>query len=119
MNSFHCASCGEERFRSIVVSEELLLPAIRQYKHNTGEDGFIFGYDKEETQKVVHELLQARFWRPIDEKARSLNVDVFAEGKRMVNCFYQDGNWHNHVGRVIYPTHYMEVPDNPTQVDKS
>jgi hypothetical protein len=30
--------------------------AIRQYKHNDGSDGFIFGYDKIETEKLVNEL---------------------------------------------------------------
>jgi hypothetical protein len=35
---------------------KLLMAAIRQYKHNTGEDGFVIGYDLEETDKVVRDL---------------------------------------------------------------
>ncbi len=35
---------------------ELLIPALRQYKHNTGEDGFVVGYDKKETNQIVSDL---------------------------------------------------------------
>lgn len=33
-----------------------LIPAIRQYKHNDGSDGFVFAYDRDETEKLVTEL---------------------------------------------------------------
>jgi NAD kinase len=33
-----------------------LIPAIRQYKHNDGSDGFVIAYDKDETEKLVAEL---------------------------------------------------------------
>lgn len=33
-----------------------LTPAIRQYKHNDGSDGFVIAYDKTETEKLVTEL---------------------------------------------------------------
>jgi len=33
-----------------------LIPAIRQYKHNDGSDGFVIAYDKIETERVVLEL---------------------------------------------------------------
>ena len=36
---------------------EILLTALRQYQHNDCS-GFIFGYDKEETDKIVAELLK-------------------------------------------------------------
>lgn len=32
-----------------------LTPALRQYRHNTGDD-FVFGYDVEETNAIVNEL---------------------------------------------------------------
>lgn len=35
--------------------KELML-AIRQYKHNDGSEGFVVGYDKDETEKLVAEL---------------------------------------------------------------
>jgi hypothetical protein len=35
---------------------EILIPAIRQYKHNTGGDGFVVGYDKEGVNKIVIDL---------------------------------------------------------------
>ena len=33
-----------------------LIPAIRQYKHNDGSEGFVIAYDKEETEKVFTRL---------------------------------------------------------------
>ena len=36
-----------------------LLTALRQYRHNHG-DGFVFGYDKEETDRVVAGLMGDR-----------------------------------------------------------
>ena len=36
-----------------------LLPALRQYRHNHG-DGFVFGYDKEETDRIVSGLIEDR-----------------------------------------------------------
>lgn len=33
-----------------------LYNAVRQYKHNDGSEGFVIGYDKDETEKVVTEL---------------------------------------------------------------
>tara|TARA_R110002096_G_scaffold412705_1_gene613239 strand:- start:33 stop:233 length:201 start_codon:yes stop_codon:yes gene_type:complete len=33
-----------------------LIPAIRQYKHNDGSEGFVIAYDEKETEKVVTEL---------------------------------------------------------------
>lgn len=37
-------------------AEELLTSAVRQYRHNVGEQ-FVFAYDREETLKVVNNLL--------------------------------------------------------------
>lgn len=34
-------------------------PAVRQYRHNTGE-GFVFAYDHTETRKIVEALLHQR-----------------------------------------------------------
>lgn len=34
----------------------LLWPAIRQYRHNDGSDGFVFGYDQKETERFVRGL---------------------------------------------------------------
>lgn len=36
-----------------------LLTALRQYRHNQG-DGFVFGYDKEETDRIVAGLVEDR-----------------------------------------------------------
>lgn len=36
----------------------LLLTALRQYRHNHGE-GFVFGYDKAETDRIVMGLVEA------------------------------------------------------------
>lgn len=33
--------------------DELLLPALRQYRHNDG-DGFVFGYDMDEVKKILN-----------------------------------------------------------------
>ncbi|MBL4795833.1 MAG: hypothetical protein JKY50_00310 [Oleispira sp.] len=33
-----------------------LIPAVRQYKHNDGSEGFVMAYDKDETEKLVTEL---------------------------------------------------------------
>lgn len=38
---------------------ELLIPALRQYRHNNG-DGFVFGYDKSETDRTVSALIKER-----------------------------------------------------------
>ncbi len=35
---------------------EALIPAVRQYKHNNGEEGFVIGYDVKTTNKVVVDL---------------------------------------------------------------
>ncbi|GAG26440.1 unnamed protein product [marine sediment metagenome] len=35
---------------------KILIPAIRQYKHNDGSEGFVLAYDKSETEKVVDQL---------------------------------------------------------------
>ncbi len=37
------------------MSKELLTPALRQYRHNNSE-GFLFAYEKEETEAVITEL---------------------------------------------------------------
>jgi hypothetical protein len=36
---------------------KILEPALRQYRHNNNDD-FVFGYDKEETENIVAELIQ-------------------------------------------------------------
>lgn len=47
---------------------KILLSASRQYKHNTGEDGFVFGFDNDETIKIFNKL-QAENDRLRKEKA--------------------------------------------------
>jgi hypothetical protein len=39
-----------------VLKMDELTPAIRQYKHNDGSEGFVMAYDRAETEKVVWEL---------------------------------------------------------------
>lgn len=41
---------------NVKTIQTLLLPALRQYKHNNDE-GFVFGYDKEEVEKIISALL--------------------------------------------------------------
>jgi hypothetical protein len=38
--------------------DEILEPAIRQFRHNGGSEDFVFGYDKEVVDKIVSELKQ-------------------------------------------------------------
>lgn len=38
---------------------ELLIPAIRQYRHNNSDD-FVFGYDQDETDRTVAGLIKER-----------------------------------------------------------
>ena len=35
---------------------KLLIPAIRQYKHNDGSEGFVIAYDKALTQQIIWDL---------------------------------------------------------------
>jgi hypothetical protein len=44
-------------------AKELLLPALRQYKHNNG-DGFVCGYDCEEVGSIVSKLLASMTDKP-------------------------------------------------------
>lgn len=36
---------------------KLLMPAVRQYRHNFGSEELVCGYDEKETEKIVHDLL--------------------------------------------------------------
>lgn len=40
------------------VEEQLLIAALRQYRHNDGE-GFVFGYDKNSTERLVAMLIES------------------------------------------------------------
>ena len=40
------------------TAKNLLLPALRQHKHNNGTPGFIAAYDYEETIKLVSQLME-------------------------------------------------------------
>ena len=35
---------------------EILLPAVRQYKHNNGDEGFVVAFEAEETKRIVVDL---------------------------------------------------------------
>lgn len=39
-----------------VSTPEILVPALRQYRHNTGGDDLVIGYDYEETTRIVESL---------------------------------------------------------------
>lgn len=41
-------------------AKEILLPALRQYCHNTGT-GLLFGYDKKTTEEIVSDLDNCNF----------------------------------------------------------
>lgn len=45
-----------EKIQAKDVAKKLLLNALRQYCHNTGE-GLLAGYDKKETEEIVSRLL--------------------------------------------------------------
>lgn len=40
------------------MSRESLLPALRQYRHNSGDDTLITGYDYDETNRIVEAIWQ-------------------------------------------------------------
>ena len=40
------------------TAQQLLLPALRQFKHNDGSEGFVPGYDLEETNEIVQKLIR-------------------------------------------------------------
>jgi hypothetical protein len=45
---------------------ELLIPALRQYKHNNGEEGFVCAYDRDEVNALYTKLA--------DEQKRNKNL---------------------------------------------
>ena len=42
----------------ISKAKEYLAPAYRQYKHNDGSDGFVAGFDFQETIRLVANLIE-------------------------------------------------------------
>lgn len=66
----------------------ILYPALRQYRHNNSDE-FITGYDKEETDKIVSELLQQidQLYKTIDYYANSYSKLAI----RFVNDKYDKG----------------------------
>ena len=42
----------------IAKAKEYLAPAYRQYKHNYGSDGFVAGFDFQETIRLVANLIE-------------------------------------------------------------
>jgi hypothetical protein len=52
----HFARIAEDRLRP---SHSGIADALRQYRHNDGSEGFVFGYDKEMTDRYVAGLLSA------------------------------------------------------------
>jgi len=51
---------------------EILWPAQRQYRHNSGDDELVFGFDQDETVKVVTSL-QKRIAELEDELREAYN----------------------------------------------
>lgn len=49
---YKCNPDSQER----ALAEKLLSRALRQYKHNDGSDGYVFGYDREEALALVIHL---------------------------------------------------------------
>jgi len=43
-------------------ANKLLIPAIRQYKHNNGSEGFVFAYERDSVDMIV-EALEAELAR--------------------------------------------------------
>jgi len=78
-------------------AKQLLCGALRQYKHNNGSYGFVFGYDAEMTESLVNELLikcthqAAETRREVIEKVKRLERFGWAGEFGMGN--YSDGNW--------------------------
>ena len=53
---------------------EILWPAQRQYRHNSGDDALVFGFDQYETVKVVTSL-QKRI-ADLEEQVEDLKYDL-------------------------------------------
>lgn len=39
------------------TTNQLLIGAIRQFKHNDGSDGFVIAYDKDEVDRVFEQII--------------------------------------------------------------
>lgn len=66
----HCVTfrpIQSERDKVIESIKSLLVPYIRQYKHNNGDDGFVFGYDMEGVEKVLADLQEAKMIKLITD----------------------------------------------------
>ena len=63
-----------------------LLTALRQYRHNHGE-GFVFGYDKEETDRIVAGLIEDRNQQyAMKVKAREQRDEAAAMLRELANA---------------------------------
>ena len=59
--------------------KELLVFALRQYKHNDGSAGFVMGYDIEETDKVVNNLIKLINLPKSDDKITHRKIKQFRD----------------------------------------
>lgn len=62
--------------------EQLLIDALRQYRHNDGE-GFVFGYDKDSTEQLVARLIEShdmqRFMKTKARKQRDSTTAMLSD----------------------------------------
>ena len=71
---------------AVLKEPDPLLPALRQYSHNHGE-GFVFGYDKEETDRIVAGLIEDRDQqRAMKAKAREQRDEATAMKRELVSA---------------------------------
>lgn len=42
----------------ITKAKEYLVPALRQYKHNDGSDGFVYAFDYDETIELMANMIE-------------------------------------------------------------
>ena len=84
------------------TAQQLLLPALRQYKHNDGSEGFLPGYDLEETNEIVQKLLkpESSLWVVYDTEENEIVFSApFVQACQdhindsLNSCHYEAANW--------------------------
>lgn len=111
-------------------------PAVRQYRHNTGE-GFVFAYDHTETRKIVGTLIHQRV--DLELRVLDLESEIESRDKRTDVQYHRnnairellglcdeeiaqtpDGEEFDieHLARAVNKLKYVELPDYKQQRDE-
>lgn len=84
-----------------------LISALRQYKHNDDDSGFVFGYDKEQADKVfmqlIDEITELKV-QLIDIKSISTGIQLGEE----LGSFSSEQDWINRA-RNVYISAYEKI----------